>query len=532
MTLDEFFRALEALIDERDSDDDPGQGNFSCEDCRACNNCRFCVGCDSCEDCTYCEECIECEGGTQSKRCVGCERVSYCEDSRDCKASRYLTLCVGCTNSVHCLACVGLDGAEFYVLNQKRTRKQYFAVLREVQALMEARREGGWRPPGIGLASEIFDARAAGRDHQLGSAPWLDEGAERGRYPDRGGREPASAGAAEDPWHYRPEPEPEPRRPPPPPPEARAPSRYPSPGPSPGYFEAGYEAGYEDRHDARYEDRYDDPDPRGRKPRPSDVPPRGASGREPSGYRVLGSRRESSDHRGPSGPSYPESPGAPRRREPSRHQGGEPRGFPRGREQTGYEPPREPSGYRPLEVDDDLVLDDPRDVRPRGREPSWSSRPNRPAPPPRPLDGSRPLDGPRHLDGPGEDSDWVEAEDTRRFDFVRDRPRRTGGRGDADTDAPVSVRRHGSRERTVPHEPGDRGRLGVDVPRPGTPDPQERDWDDAPAWEDPPGAAQPKRRKRSLRRAGRPERKAQGDGRRDVTNTGSYRTGSAPKKKD
>ncbi len=176
MTLDDFLRALEGLIEDREtSDDQPGEGNFGCEECRACNHCRFCIGCDSCEDCTYCDECIECTTATQSKRCVGCEKVSYCEDCRDCKNSRYLTLCVECNDCVHCLACVGLEGAEFYVLNEKRTRKQYFALLRQVQELMAGRMNAGWRPPNIGLASDIVDPHAAGRDTELTAAPWLDD---------------------------------------------------------------------------------------------------------------------------------------------------------------------------------------------------------------------------------------------------------------------------------------------------------------------------------------------------------------------
>jgi hypothetical protein len=176
MTLDEFLRTLETLIDDRElADDDPGEGNFGCEDCRKCNHCRFCVACDSCEDCTYCEESIDCTSCTQCKRCVSCEKVSYCEDCRDCQGSRYLTLCVDCHDCVHCLACVGLEGAEFHVLNQKRTRKEYFALLRQVQELMQQRMQVGWRPPGIGLASEVEDPQLLRRDAELHAAPWLDE---------------------------------------------------------------------------------------------------------------------------------------------------------------------------------------------------------------------------------------------------------------------------------------------------------------------------------------------------------------------
>jgi hypothetical protein len=175
MTLDEFLRTLETLVDDQVADDDPGEGNFGCQNCRACYSCRFCIGCDSCEDCTYCEESLECISCTQSKRCVSCEKVSYCEDCRDCKASRYLTLCVDCTDCIHCLGCVGLKGAEFYVLNQKRSRKEYFTLLRQVQELLRVRYDVGWRPPTIGLSSDVSDPALAGRDVELSTAPWLDD---------------------------------------------------------------------------------------------------------------------------------------------------------------------------------------------------------------------------------------------------------------------------------------------------------------------------------------------------------------------
>jgi hypothetical protein len=175
MTLDEFLRTLETLIDDQVENDDPGEGNFGCQNCRACYSCRFCMGCDSCEDCTYCEESLDCTSCTQSKRCVTCEKVSYCEDCRDCKTSRFLTLCIDCTDCTHCLGCVGLQGAEFHVLNQKRSRKEYFTLLRQVQELLRVRHDVGWRPPTIGLSSEVSDPVLAGRDVELSTAPWLDD---------------------------------------------------------------------------------------------------------------------------------------------------------------------------------------------------------------------------------------------------------------------------------------------------------------------------------------------------------------------
>ena len=148
---------LRGLEDQRQ--DDPGEGNFRCENCTACYDCRFCVGCDSCEGCTYCEECLDCAGCTQCKRSVSCSKSTYLDDCRECDNSRYLSLCVQCTECLHCLGCVGLNGAEFCVLNEQYSRKEYFNVLRRVQALMEERLAKGWRPGPIGL-SDVEQALA------------------------------------------------------------------------------------------------------------------------------------------------------------------------------------------------------------------------------------------------------------------------------------------------------------------------------------------------------------------------------------
>lgn len=174
--LDELMAEIDRLLDAHEAQqaDDPGEGNFRCENCVACYSCRFCVECDSCEDCTYCEESVDCARCTHCKRCVSCDGCTYTEDSRDCEGGRYLTLCVGCKNCVHCLGCVGLSDAEFYVLNEKRSRKEYFQILRAVQAELTTRLGDGWRPPSIGLVG-------AEDEDQPESAPasiWTTSGAE------------------------------------------------------------------------------------------------------------------------------------------------------------------------------------------------------------------------------------------------------------------------------------------------------------------------------------------------------------------
>lgn len=182
------MRGIEQLLDEREEEivEDPGARNFRCEDCNACYDCRFCMRCDSCSECTYCEDSVECTGCTQCRRCLGCEGSSYCEDSRDCTGSRYLTLCVECADCVHCLGCVGLRDAEFHVLNRKVPRREYFELLKRVQAELEERAGRGWRPEVIGLESVDEPAGSAwdhgddgerdeeGASDDEGSA-WLDD---------------------------------------------------------------------------------------------------------------------------------------------------------------------------------------------------------------------------------------------------------------------------------------------------------------------------------------------------------------------
>jgi hypothetical protein len=488
VTLDDFLRAFELLIDDRETrEDDPGEGNFNCEDCRACNNCRFCIGCDSCEDCTYCEESIDCTSCTQSKRCVGCEKVSYCGDSRDCKGSRYLTLCVSCTDCVHCLACVGLDGAEFYVLNQKRTRKEYFALLRQVQEIMEDKMHAGWRPPGIGLASEVFDAQVGQRNPELSAAPWLAEIIEG----------PADPSPEPEP-RYDDEPEPEPRYEPEPEPEPRIRDR------------SREDRGYRDYQDRAPEPRdpapaylgdidddlqIDPREPDGRRREPA--PRRGrdfdgsASERSPRRYDDR-ARARGSDRHGDEA-AWDDAPRGPRERPPSAGPTSSWRGSAdRPRDDLDREfdapAPRQEQPTQPFQGrgaparrrgDRDPYYDEPHgDGYGRGRGRERGREPERPRDRPR----EAPREPERGREGRGEDSPWL------------DRPRR-----DPEADAP------GERER-----------------EPSSP------------WLDDPAASARRRAKRgSLRRAGRPKRKPEGEDAREGTGTGtgssSYRTGSAPK---
>ncbi|MFO7563272.1 MAG: hypothetical protein R6X02_11565 [Enhygromyxa sp.] len=467
MTLDEFLRTLETLIDDRETDDDdPGEGNFGCEDCRKCNHCRFCIGCDSCTDCTYCEESIDCTSCTQSKRCVSCEKVSYCEDCRDCKASRYLTLCVDCRDCVHCLGCVGLEGAEFYVLNQKRTRKEYFALLRQVQELMQDRMEAGWRPAAIGLASEIDDPIAAGHDLELSAAPWLEQ--------------------------LRPEPEP------------AAPERFAS-EPVRGFARDEYEyreRGYEDRGRER--------------PGRASLEPRWREGAsEPERGRrdpVSGSRRAApvqphasdpyaSDPYASDPPDYEVEP--PRRaREPRQHEREEPderRPPPRSR---SFEEPnsREPERGRRRDAGLEREVRERWDRQPRRRESDYEAPIGRRAEPdPRALGRREPE---RYED------DWDDRPISREVGW-EDSRERTVARPRRDPEL---------REPAAPVED--------DPLLDGAP--LEREHEPSSPWLDEEAQARRRAKRGTLRRAGRPKRKPDAEPAPESTGSASYRTGSAP----
>ncbi|PRQ02772.1 hypothetical protein ENSA5_21250 [Enhygromyxa salina] len=508
MTLDDFLRALENLIEDREaSDDDPGEGNFSCEDCRACNHCRFCVGCDSCEDCTYCEECIDCVGATQSKRCVGCRKISYCDDSRDCTNSRYLTLCVACTDCVHCLACVGIAGGEFYVLNEKRTRKEYFALLRQVQELMHDKMNGGWRPPGIGLASEIFDAVAAGRDSELTAAPWLGDSLE----PPRDDYRDAAPNAMD--------------------------------------HELGYEPGY-GREPGRDQAREDWGEPRGaRREAAREHHERGPaqdSGEDPRGGRGVRYPREPSEGdwiREPPpeyGTSYSDSDSDAGRRGRPRERGRPRPGQDYGRDLSqddyaqDHDAPqiRGSDVYRPMPDygygghdghhghdghgghggHDHHDVPNTRDQQPtepfaRGqREPVYD--PARGGVGPRPRDPSA---------APGGAPDYGEVQSERVWEDSRDSTVARAGRHDP-----------GNRDRSTPEH----DLIGLELPPlpelPELPEPPPaREREPSSPWLDD-NAAQARRRakKGSLRRAGRPQRPPEAPGRREITGTGTG-TGSA-----
>jgi hypothetical protein len=207
LSLDELLLQFRGLLDAHRTATAParaGEGNLRCEGCLDCNRCRFCVQCVRCDDCSNCEQCHDCRACTKSKLCRGCARSGSLEMCEGCEDSQYLVLCVDCTNCSQCFACVGLKGEEFFVLNQRYSRKDYFPVVQALKKRLEeviaagqllpelaAVGRGVWPPRGV------IDASATEASEQPAEAapdidPWAD-----GARPIRGpAREPETPGPA------------------------------------------------------------------------------------------------------------------------------------------------------------------------------------------------------------------------------------------------------------------------------------------------------------------------------------------------
>ncbi|MEM1031947.1 MAG: hypothetical protein AAF928_04510 [Myxococcota bacterium] len=130
MTADEFERAFRALTRAHE-----GRGaahNPGCVACLSVTRCRDCTFCKRSHElirCHYCvdaERCIDCNHCHDGVDLVGC---THCVGSRRCSRSAYLERCVDCSECHYCFGCVGLDRAEFHVLNEPYERGAYFALV-------------------------------------------------------------------------------------------------------------------------------------------------------------------------------------------------------------------------------------------------------------------------------------------------------------------------------------------------------------------------------------------------------------------
>ncbi len=95
-----------------------------CEKCFYCehvNRCNYCINCSYLGDCELCFECMNCSN------CYNCRFV---QNSSDCSDSWFLKHCGGCKN---CFGCINLRNKQYYFLNEKCTKKEYFRKLAELK---------------------------------------------------------------------------------------------------------------------------------------------------------------------------------------------------------------------------------------------------------------------------------------------------------------------------------------------------------------------------------------------------------------
>jgi len=111
--------------------------NLACittTDSAACVDCVFCTGCERCYSARYSTDCQDSFDITHCSACIRCYACTFCQHSRGCVYSNYLIHCVDCIRCDYCFGCVGLEKQYFHILNRKYARKDYFAIVKQLQA--------------------------------------------------------------------------------------------------------------------------------------------------------------------------------------------------------------------------------------------------------------------------------------------------------------------------------------------------------------------------------------------------------------
>jgi len=80
---------------------------------------------------------------TCSNHCTQCMDSHYCNNCvqvERCVNSSYLTLCTDMAGSTYCLGCVGLENADFNILNEAYSRQEYFELEAKIFRALRIRR--------------------------------------------------------------------------------------------------------------------------------------------------------------------------------------------------------------------------------------------------------------------------------------------------------------------------------------------------------------------------------------------------------
>lgn len=140
MTADEFERAFRMLTRAHEGASDHNPGSVACERCTRCRDCTFCKRSSQLVRCHYCVDAERCIDSTHCHHAVDLVACNHCVGSSRCTRSAYLERCVDCTDCHYCFGCVGLDRAEFHILNEPYERSAYFKLVAQLTRVLPAAR--------------------------------------------------------------------------------------------------------------------------------------------------------------------------------------------------------------------------------------------------------------------------------------------------------------------------------------------------------------------------------------------------------
>jgi len=131
MDVREFNKRLESLH-ARFKSDAANLNSHHADNCTRCVNCVFCDSCDRCYRCSYC---TKCEHSTNLTHCISCSSSHHLANSvqcSSCTSSAYLYLSSDLTECNYCFGCVGISRKDFYILNEKYSRSDYFKIVKQL----------------------------------------------------------------------------------------------------------------------------------------------------------------------------------------------------------------------------------------------------------------------------------------------------------------------------------------------------------------------------------------------------------------
>lgn len=106
-----------------------------CVQMENCNGCSFCTFCRNSKDLTRCHYCERCDGCTDCSHCDDSQTLlacQHCQHSSRSVSCSYLNFCTQLSHCHYCFGCVGLNHADFQILNQPYDRSEYFRLTRRL----------------------------------------------------------------------------------------------------------------------------------------------------------------------------------------------------------------------------------------------------------------------------------------------------------------------------------------------------------------------------------------------------------------